>query len=327
MTPNTDFTEAQRKALDLVEKLMRLAGKNTNEAEASAATEKAMKILEEHNLSLDAVDTEGSQDRSGKRAQESLAGGFYQWERDLWTAVAHLNFCWYWTSWRWEEYRKTTGKGTFYECTRTKERKRWEHVLVGRVVNVKATQIMAQYLVQVAQRLTKERLHGDNTQMLSAWAVSFREGIIDRVCDKLNARRERILDDERSKARAAAKMASQGASTSTALGMATLVQRENDANADFLYGEGFSAKRAAESAEAARISRMNADEYTRWAADNPEAAKAREAQAKESRRSRSSSGPAERKKDWGAYRSGQEAGDRVSIDQQAGETKVSGRLT
>lgn len=325
----SDFTETQRKVLERVEKLLKLAGKNTNEAEAQSATEKAMALLEEHNLTMGEVEREGG--GAGKRAEEKYVGGFYQWERDLWHQIAHLNFCWYWHSWGYERTGKNPEFAEAAGIDRRKRKKVWRHTLIGRKVNIAATRIMAEYLMQVINRLTKERLRNDNTQLLSRWATSFREGMSDRIRERLEDRREKLLEAEREKERAAAKMAMDGASTATGLTLGTVEEQEHAGNYDHVYGEGaYARKKAAEleqRAQEAMFSRMSEDEYTRWAADHPEQAAERAARERRANRRRSSSGSASTKEtDWSAYKAGYAEGDRVSLDQQTGETKIAGRL-
>jgi hypothetical protein len=47
---NDNLTDEQRNIISKVEKLMRLAGRNPNEAEAAAASAKAMELLAEDDF-------------------------------------------------------------------------------------------------------------------------------------------------------------------------------------------------------------------------------------------------------------------------------------
>lgn len=130
-----DMTEEQRSVLSRVEKLLRLAGRNTSAEEAASAAAKAQELLLAYNLSAAAL---GSADE-GRRGQEALAGGFYEFERDLMTRVADVNFCLHWVAREWvprppsdlAHARNLRKRG--YHRTHFKA---WRHHLVGRLVSV-----------------------------------------------------------------------------------------------------------------------------------------------------------------------------------------------
>lgn len=314
--------------IERVRKLLAMAERrHGNEAEAAVAATKAQALLAAHNLSMATVE----QGAAGRREDAHIRGGMYVYERDLWRAVAELNFCFYFHSWKWEAVRGG------------RERRRFLHRLVGRVVNTQTTVATASYLQQTIERLCRERLTvrvGDaatpgelNSQFFSSWAVAFREGVADRVVGKLKDQRRSAQRREAAEAEARAKMA--GASTATALTLSTLAQREKDANTDFLYGEGTAATWAAERAEKARTEAEADAEHARWAAAHPEEAAAEAArQAKEDRRywsrgggpgSRGGRDAREERQSSGAYREGWEAGKSVGIERQA-EARVARRL-
>lgn len=324
--------DKQQDVIRKVEGLLRLAGKNPNQHEAAAAHAKAMRLLEEHNLDLSNVDETG--EGSGRRADEKVTGGFYKFEQDLWRAVGELNFCMVWHQHSWVPRPPTRA----VKAARIQNRFRRENILrghfyiVGRQVNIASTRVMATYLLQVAERLTRERLlerggtERINTQLRTRWAVSYREGIVSGLIEKIEDRRREQLSAERERERAAARMAMEGASTATGVTLASLEKSEYDANADFVFGEGWSARRAAERAQRAMYRRMSEDERTRWAADNPEEARKLEAEARAARRSRSYGGSSEKPRDWGAFRAGHEASASVGIDQQAGQRSSAGGI-
>lgn len=323
-SPTQDISPEERASI--LAKLAKLMStKGTTEAEAASRVAKAQELLARYNLSMDDVEREGG--GGGRRADEKLRGGFYEWERSLWGAVAELNFCWYIRWWDYVEV-KDVRRSRIWGELRTRDRKVYQHRIIGRVVNIAQTKAMATYLMAVTQRLTLERLHGDNSQMLSRWAISYKDGIAARVVEKLEDRRRQVLSEERDRERAAAKMAMEGHSTATGLTIASLSKSEAEANADFVLGEGYSARKAAQRAQEAMLRRMSEEDYTRWAADNPEEAAARAERERTAtrRRSRASGGRAEREKDWGAFRAGYEAGEGVGIDVQAEGSKIAGRL-
>jgi hypothetical protein len=339
-TVTAEFTEEQRTVLDRVEKLLRLAGKNTNEAEAASATAKAMSLLAEYNLNLSSVDETG--EGSGRRAEEKVVGGFYEFEQDLWRRIADLNYvlCW---------HQKTWVERTTFDAKADRIIDHWRrtHILrgqfkfVGRVVNIAGTKAMGNYLLGTIDRLTRERLQERgvtermNTQLRTRWAVSYREGIAARVGEKLWDRRQEQIAEERRTAEEAERRAREagmkGASTETAISLSTLRQTERDANMDFMYGEGYTARQAAASAERARKAQEAEAAYTAWAAAHPEEARKQEEERRKEERKRSSrsyrsTGRAEKERDWGAYRAGYEKGDSVGIDQQAGSSRSAGGI-
>lgn len=317
----SDLSAEQQGIIDKVEKLLRLAGRNPSEAEAASAMAKAQEILAAYNLDIGTVEANGTEGR-GRREDAKQRGGMYEYQRELYSAVAQLNFCLHFTYRRWRErevrdYRREDGTwrmravgGYVYETR-----------LVGRRVNVLATQQMFAYISGTIERLTRERLHErdpdrPNTQLWSRWAVSFREGIAEKVVDKVRERRQLQLTAEQEAARAASERAMSGASTATSLTLASLARAEEDANQDFIHGEGYSARRREQRARAADAARREEADYTRWAEEHPKEARA-EAERAERRAAREGCGPAAREKDWGAYRAGREAGEAVGIDPQA----------
>lgn len=363
MTPETDLTQEQRSIIDKVEKLLRLAGRNTNEAEAEAATAKAMALLESYNLDMSTVERNGGGD-TGKRTDEKLIGGFYQYERDLWGRVAELNFCWYWSqhtrAWVTKRDEKAyeamaaerglteDGKPRYptYEMRKLAERKKLknQHRLVGRVANVAATRAMAGYLLGTIERLARERLatrvtwdptgpykseaRALNAQLWGRWAVSYREGAAARIAEKLWDRRRQMLREEKERREAAHRKMSEAAG-GTALTLTELSQAEEDGNTDFLYGEGTAARRRAERAENARRLAEADAANTAWAAANPKEAAAEEAKREKDARRRSArsySGGQEKARDWSAYRAGYEAGEKIGLDTQAEGRRAAGLL-
>lgn len=320
------------KVTERVRKLLALAEKNPNEAEATAAAAKAQELLVAYNLDMATVEQGG---KSGKREESRQRGGMYLYERQLWRAVAELNFCLYFI------HRHQTDR-----VRRNTNRRVWEfqHRVIGRVVNTAATRAMGEYLQQTIERLCRERLHGDhgdktNSQFFSSWAMAYREGIADRVIEKLQERRAHLIKEEERKVRAAAKAARAagrtGTSTTTALTILSVTKSEQDANKDFLYGEGWSAEQAAERAARAAAEKEADRAYSAWAKANPEEAKKKAAQEREEDRkywARRQGGrrggwgresASDRRKGSGAYYAGYDAGAGVSIEPQVdkGEQK------
>lgn len=268
-----EFDDATRASLEKVSKLLRLAARNPNQHEAAAATAKAQALLAALNLDMAAV--EAVTGVESKRADQLLKGGRYVWQRDLWNSVADLNFCFHWSQdefvpcengryYRMEEGRRVYGR---YEA---------HHRLVGRVVNIQATRVMAQYLEAAIERLTRERCAQGRIPLRSDWAYSYRRGLSDQVIVAIYERRKEQLSAETRRQReaeeAALGAAGSAVSTATALTLASYADRESDANADFVFGAGTSARWAAERAAKAKAEAEAEAEYARWAAAHPEQA-------------------------------------------------------
>jgi hypothetical protein len=253
----------------------------------------------------------------------------YKFQQEIWQELAELNFCLYFTmrvSVERDRRYRVRGGGTERRQFTGHE---WQHRLVGRRVNVATTRAMGTYLEQTIERLTRERITS-NSQLFSNWAVSYRRGMAARIVEKISLRRKQKLSEERRKEKEAfdrARDAGQ-ASTATALTLSTYIDKETDANYDFIYGEGTAAGWAADRAEQARARKEADDAYTAWAVANPEEAKKEaEERRKKARSSRYRGGSSSRDNiDWGAYRAGSEAAATVSIDPQTEGTRAPRRL-
>lgn len=319
-SPPPAADKAMDAVIEKVQKILALGRRGGSEAESEAAMAKAMALLEEHNLSLATVDSHVA--GSARREKAAQAGGQYVYQRNLWKAVCELNFCMYLSEHKFVRYGSRDVLRRF-------------HLVVGRVVNAQTAIALATYLEGVTDRLCRERLTvrsgagvtpGDlNAQFYSSWAVSYRVGIADRVIEKLKERREERLAAEHT-AKAAADRA--GTSTSQAVTLSTYVDKETDANIDFLHGEGTAAEWAADRAEIAAERRADEDAYTAWKAENPE-----DARNETKRRkfwtdrgytfrvgARGKGGSATRQ--GPGYWAGYDDGQAVSIDQQAGSANT-----
>jgi hypothetical protein len=344
-----EYDEATQKAMDKIEKLMRLASSNPNEAEAASALSKAQELLAAYNLDLSAI--EANSGASGKRLDAMVTGGMHRYQRSLMKSIAQLNFCMYWTM-------KVPVKAGSAQAKRGRQFTH-EHRLVGRQVNVIQTRNMADYLNSTIERLCRDKLRDDGlspqSQFYSAWAIAFREGIADRVIEKLVRRRRANVDEEAQKAAEAARAASAaGTSSATGLTLASLVKREEAANYDFLHGEGAWARREAEWASSEKLwaerrvqeaaARAAAEKsYAEWAVAHPaeaaqaeaeRAAAARKAEKAEAAKAARRSGRRysfrqtgeELRRNSGGYAAGYEAGKHISIDPQTSNQK-SGALS
>lgn len=327
--------EVTKKAAATIEKLMRLAGNNDNPHQAAEALQKANDMMLAYNLNVAVIEQMSGQ--SGKRTDEMVRGGMHKYQRELWQHISSLNFCMYWT--QKNRVGGNTGRPPRYKGHQFVH----EHRLVGREVNVIATRNMALYLVGTINRLCEEKFLTTNYfKLTSSDAMAYREGIADRVIQKIVERREGVVKKERAEAaKAAREAAARGISLATAVTVTGVTESEKIANYDFIHGQGAWARREARAAEREanwdkeRAAQAKADReaeaaYARWAAANPEEA-AREAkkeaakQRAADRRSanRSYSGRysfRETKEDLRrsspSYHDGYEKGRSVSIDPQ-----------
>lgn len=334
-------TAAPEHVLDRLEKLLRMA-ESPNEHEAAVAMSKAQQIMDDFNIDAATLGKSAKGKQGAPRKDEKSKGGLYGWQRDLWKAVAEMNFCRYWSI-------KGLGKGSVYE-----------HRLLGSTVNVKSTQIMANYLQQAVERLAKDEAKLRGVNVFCSDMIGFREGIADRVVERLQAlRQERIREADRKKREDAARASHPGsAGSSTALVLSDVMQSEEDLNNDHLHGwePGTTARRRMEDEQKRQ---MDAAKRRLWATDkaefarvygDEEAAKMRAAEIKQakydadvelyyagkhsdtfgpglkkSRPSRSSGVERyrqptgrEARKYGSSYREGRAKGDTVGLDQQVG---------
>lgn len=311
----SDAGELERVA-ERIKKVLELGKRGATPAEAEAAMARAQAMALAANLDLAAV--EGLAAGGAQREKAAQGGGMYVYQRELWQAVAKLNFCMHWRT-----HVREPEPGT------KKLRWRNKHMLVGRTVNVRVATQQAQYLEGVADRLCRERLEvrsgtgatpGQlNSQFFSSWAVAFREGISDEVIKKLEQKRERIEEEaareERRRARSAERTGD-GVSVATGVTLSFYKSKEEDANIDFLYGDGTSAGWAADRAERAAAQREERERRTRLAAEDPEAYAAEEAERRKERRGRGGRASPARRVDAGGYHAGREVGEKVGIDPQ-----------
>jgi hypothetical protein len=317
------FTDEQLKAIDKVQKLMALAAGNANEHEAAVATERANFILAQLNLSMDDLAATDAQAGKAARGKDKLVGGFYQHERDMWKAIAELNFCWYECVKVHYDFEKAKKEGRKYAH---------HHSLIGRNVNILATKLMADYLLQTLERLTRE--YCDLERPYEKWhprsstAVSFRKGAAERLIEKINERRRAILAEERRKEEEQRKaQAHPGAApTATALVVSGLIKSEYEANYDFKYGEGAYARALARQNQWEEEAKQRALEHERKLLSDP-AYKARHEKemAEALKRARRSRGRTYRepqfKGDSAARYAGYERAGSVSLDSQIERTE------
>jgi hypothetical protein len=294
------------KAIGKIEKLLNHSAKAGTPEESALFAAKASELLTLYNLDASTIEANGG--GAGRREDTVKHGGIYAWQRALWQTVAETNFCMYWT----QEYRtpRARGDGKIVDSRR--------HRLVGKLVNVRSAIVIAEYLEGAIERITRDYLGSDAKKLYSRSAHSFRDGATETMVGKLRRRYEERLAEDRAKTAAAAKEA---APARNALTLTSLIRSEYDANQDFLYGEGWSARNRAAVAKA-RAEREQAErDYIAWARNNPEehAANLAAAAAEEAaweRHSRRRKAPPDRT-DYTAFSAGREKAKDIGLDRQA----------
>jgi hypothetical protein len=310
-----------------IEKLLKLAEGREGEPEAAAALQKAQSLADAWNIEIAGI--QGS--KPGKREDNLFPGGLYPYQRALYEAIAKLNHCLYWS-------RKGLQRGEKYK-----------HRIVGSKVNVLLTRQMAEYLQSTVERITRQEFcNGDPKLFFIKDAHYFREGIIERIVEKIHAkRREEEAERQRRKAEEAAR-ASHPAYSGGGNALITIddvAQREEEANYDFQYGEGAWARKKAREAEyaaelarrqeearqrqaelekwrrenpveAAELDRKEAEENAKWWAEEEKRRRRNAARRKGSYRSLGSSKPS--KEDSDAYWAGRDRGKDIGLDRQVG---------
>lgn len=325
------MSELNSKIVERIKKLLALAANNPNEHEAQQAAAKAQTLLEEHNLDVAQL---GHTAQGRPRKDQKQKGGLYGWQRNLWKAVAELNFCHYWSI-------KGLAAGSTYE-----------HRILGSNVNVLSTQLMAEYLQGAIEKLAQQWAKEQGMKSVFVReAIAYREGMAARIVERLQAARARKIREERAREaeRKAAANHPGAAPTTTALTLVDVQQTEADLNNDYLNGweEGTTAaNRAADkarqaawhakyqeeqrlheerlandpayAAEHAAKEKAN-EEY--WAKKEAEWARKDEAKARRhaknppKERTRKPT-PEEERQNLAGYWEGRDKGDTVSLDQQ-----------
>lgn len=339
---DVQLSEEQREVLPKIQKLLSLAAKNTSPEEAASAAAKAQDLLLAYNLSSDLleIDLEG-----GTRGREQMKGGSREYERDLWGAVAELNFCLHWVGQEVTDMKRRFNPkpgDRWYgvpldeipERMKVRKQRVWKHFLIGRMANVRSTIAMAVYLQARVDALAMEFVYNDEKMRYSQSAMSFREGAVEVITSKLwDRRREQMAEERRKQQEAqerASKAAEAGISMSTALTISSVLRSETDANYELRYGLEPGELARTQAAKAAKR-RAAEEEYTRWAAAHPEEAAAHEKERREqqekadARRARggagSRGGSVGKAYDPRAWRAGREAGRDIGLDQQASAVK------
>jgi hypothetical protein len=322
---NKELDEKELAIIAKVKKLLAMANGNANEHEAANAAAKAAQLLEAYNLDMAVL----GRAKITKRQDTKKAGGLYKWQRDLWYAVAKLNFCLY-------SYHRGLTAGSQYE-----------HQIIGSHANVISTEVMAEYLQSTIERLARNwvKANAPGKSVFIKPAIAYREGLATCISNRVwTLRQQRLAEDEENVRQERARNSAMGINTENALVLQDVINTEEDLNNDYLYGyePGTHAKRRFErdimrrktEAEVAELMRKQ-DE---WDAAHPEEAaarKKREAAAyaansakwsKQYEKSRNKKPTAEEeRRNLPSFYQGYRDGDSVSLDKQV-DSKAKLRL-
>lgn len=318
MADNQDLT----RTMERIRKLMSVAERDTtNEGEATNALSLAQQLADAYNIDIAGIKTS----KPGERADDVFPGGLYPYQRKLYQAIAELNHCVYWS-------RKGLQRGEKYK-----------HRLLGSKVNVMLVRQMTEYLQGTVETITrKDYCGGIPQEFFRKDAHLFREGMVDRIVDRITVKQ---AEEERERKRKADEQAAQSGNTANALvTLDDVRERERAANYDYQHGEGAWQAIIDARNERARQAEAAAAKYEQWKKDHPveyaeEVAKAAVANAKWAReyekqkqRSRRKEPPAPRpsrqdeKYYSRAYNAGAQAGEKVGLDKQVEGSTVKGLI-
>lgn len=303
--------QIDRKTLDRVKKLLNLAKDGgATEGEAASAMEKARQIMADNNLTMAQLEASGQDAGEGsKRLKSGLKGkALYKYQQALMQTIADTNFTAVMVD---SVYRNGRYMDTGY-------------TLIGREANVAAVLNMFEYLNASLERIVTPHL-ASNSQRLSRWAVSFKEGAAQRLRERLRERHEAELKAQSDKARAS--QAAQPASSGTSAGNAMVVvmedfaQAERDANEDLRMNRpaGMTAQlRAENEARAAEYRRREEERRASLTEEEraAEDAKREKDQAKWEKKWQRRSDNFWKNKDMDGYWAGREAADQIGLDDQ-----------
>lgn len=320
------------KALKKIERLMRFAeGNHNSEAEAQNALSLAQQLADAYNIDIAGVNT-----KAEGREEQIFPGGLYPYQRKLYEEIALLNHCLYWN-------RKGLQRGEKYK-----------HRLVGSRMNVIVVKNMANYLQQAVERIARDQYHNDPKLYFKKEAHLFREGMVDRIIERMKAKRaEEVAEAERRKREEAARSSHPGAVPNALVLIDDVVLREKIANYNYQHGEGaWEAKEAREAAWREEWQRKrdeanaaeekfrleHPEEYARQQAekkaenDRLNAKWQKKYEARERRREKTGYYEREAAKAAGssrnakyrnpAYHAGRSKGDEVSLNEQIGKEDV-----
>ena len=337
ITTKDPIDESQHNIIRKIQKLFNLAQhKDGNETQAAAALDKAHKMLAEHNLSLSIVqDTvvdggvqNGCAVQEEKREKTTVKrSAMYKWQRRLWYVLSETNYCFHWVRDVAEEVGFLRRRHWWEDAgtpkvrdTRTSYVKR--HIVLGRESNVAVVTLMGEYICDTIERLCAEQY--PKSEILSRSAISWREGVADRLIERLYEKAAQEEFDQTQDAEA----------NKYALALRDVRMKEYEKNYDAVLGAGAYQKKQQQEKEAAEA-RLKYEQMRIEMLQNesPEAKKRREVEEEKMRvcaRVHRERNYRRQKKervedycrtDWSAYDRGKEDGNRINLSSQVSKSK------
>src|SRR5262245_3161294 len=183
-----------------VQKLLALARDHrANEAEAMLAMERAQEIMREYNLQMATVEAGGGK-AEGRTKDKTDKKLMFKWQRELFTTVAKVNFCYF--------------SLTFKE-TKSGERIAGGYEIIRRQSNVIGARNMYEYLAATIARLVKEHCGPSSSDQFTKYANQYRLGCVARLSERLDDRHRQRIEEQSRAAREA--RVHPGAATANAL--------------------------------------------------------------------------------------------------------------
>ena len=320
----------------IIRKIQNLLAKGKDagvgEAEASLYMAKAQELLAKYNMEYSLVmeaRVEGGATAAEPEKREKTRmsrSAQYQWQRELWKALAQANFCWH------SIVEVLDGKRASSKKSQVPVKR---HMVLGRQSNVLAVQMMGEYLEDSMERLVVESGGYANSERMSRGANSWKRGCAERLVQRIEEaaeKRKDVSEDEKP-------------AGSTALVLRSVYEREEADNYEFAYGIGSYARKLLRDAEweqgqeernrRAQEAREKAErdwlEYLqnetpvqkaqREKREEKERVKERKQNARDWRRWRNEQYREASKVDSEAYCAGKRAGDKISLAAQVGAGK------
>lgn len=175
---------------DVIEKIRKLLAHSAggvSEEEAAAYIAKAHDLLSKHNLELSQVDFADGEYMPIDFGY-MLDDDYYDapWRKSVYSAAAAYSFCTYLSA-----KRKVRGRRS------KKERTIGVHTFVGRKSNAIGAKIMADYVFEVSERLSREAIKRESARdpdRARAFGIAFKRGCAMRLAERLRELRRTSLN-------------------------------------------------------------------------------------------------------------------------------------
>jgi len=242
-------SQVDPKIIVRLKSLLSLANhERTGEAEAQLAMQRAQELMFKHNLTMATIEAQGAkaEGRLKDRADKNL---MFKWQRELFAAVARVNFCYF---------------TLLAKVTRGGEKIAGGYEIIGRESNVIAARNMYDYLSQAIARMVRDECGPSSSDQFTKFANSFRLGCVARLAERLNERHRATLAEQSRQAReanAAARHPEAATTNALVIVMDDFAQAEADANEDVRLGQ-----------EIGTTARKRKEREARWAKEDRERA-------------------------------------------------------